>query len=102
MSECSHDPAIRSERAVLGCLILQPLLWGDTDDISTNDFLFRDHQEIWQAFCKLQGDGVPVDMVTLATTLDGKVEASYLASLLDDCIPENFRTYVHAVRKAAR
>lgn len=95
------DSAIRFERAVLGSLIEEPSLWPQAD-LNTDDFCLSDHQQIWQVFCRLHEDRDPVDIVTLMSALDGKVQAAYITSLLDGVVPLNFRSYVRQVREAAQ
>ena len=97
----NNDKAVRCERAVLGCLIEAPAAWGEAD-LTTDDFLLDDHQRIWQALCKVHGDGIAADITTLVNELDGKLEAAKIASLTDGCVPENFKQYVRGVCEAAR
>ena len=96
------ESAVHLERAVLGCLIEQPSLWSQAGDLATDDFLLTDHQQTWQAFCRLHGNGTPVDIVHLTAELSGKVDAACIASLLDGCVPENFASYVRRLKEASQ
>jgi hypothetical protein len=94
------DNAVRFERAVLGSLIAEPSLWPQAD-LTTNQFQITAHRDIWQSLCRLNGDGIPADLIVVTSDLDGKVEPSYLAELLDGVVPINFKSYVREVQKAA-
>lgn len=96
----THDNAGRMSKAVLGCILEEPPLL-EQADLSTEQFFPSANQEIWQAIARLRENGTSIDVVTLAAELDGKVDAAYLASLIEGCVPENFRNYVRRLRETS-
>jgi hypothetical protein len=95
----SFDGAVQSERALLASLIEAPDLWGQTDDLTTDDFLLSDHRRLWQALLRMHEDGIPVDLLALA----GEVDPAVLADVMGGGhLAVNFKRYARAVREGAR
>lgn len=97
------ERAKRWEQNLLGALLEAPGLW---DQVSTNvtpdDFLLKDHREIFRVIGKLQAQGLPADLYSIAAALGTAVDASYLCSLINGVLPINFKSYVLHVRQAAQ
>jgi hypothetical protein len=98
--DASHDAAIRSERAVLGLLLLYPALQGQAQQqLGEDSFLLEAHRRIWRAICSASA----IDLITISAAVAGKVDVAYVASLLDDgFVLGNFAAYLRAVRNAQR
>jgi len=80
-----------AEQSVLGALMLEPMAWDKLQDISIteSDFYEGRHRLIFSAISELSNAGKPVDVVTLAETMDDSNKladaggADYLAWLVD-------------------
>ncbi len=100
--------AKRSEQAVLGAVLLRPVLFEDLD-LSAEDFYLERHQLIYRAFSSLSRDNHPIDIVTVEARLleMGKLETAggmaYLTGL-DLVLPDLSQIGVYAgfVRDYAR
>jgi hypothetical protein len=101
------DALAQTERALLGSVLFSKSLWPLTDGLSAEDFSLDSHRRIFGHIAAMFEDQRPVDLVTLAMELDSlnQLEScggpAYVASLIDDALPENFSVYVRAVRTAA-
>jgi DnaB-like helicase N terminal domain/AAA domain len=95
------------ERALLGSFLTAPNAWGRARAIAplqASDFTLTAHQKIFSRLEQLAQHGDPLDLPTLAATMDshGELEgiggAPYLAALIEGCVPENVWSYTRAVR----
>ena len=85
-----HNP--EAERAVLGCLLINPESWYDMRSIiiAPSDFYIHRHQWIWEVVQELIKTGQPVDLLTVSDGLErkGKLEESggsaWLTSLINN------------------
>ncbi len=101
--------SIDAEQAVLGGLMLDNAAWDDVSDVLIySDFYRKEHGIIFQAMHKQQDAGKPIDLVTLAETLDhlNQLEAAggvdYLGELASNTpSTANIMAYAHIIRERA-
>jgi hypothetical protein len=107
MPTCHSDALAQTERALLGSVLFSKSLWPLTDGLSAEDFSLDSHRRIFARIAAMFEDQRPVDLVTLTMELGSlnQLEScggpTYVASLIDNALPENFSYYVRAVRTAA-
>jgi DnaB helicase-like protein/AAA domain-containing protein len=100
------DP--QTERAILGCIMLNNAHLAQTGALSANDFSLDANRRIFRAMAAMREDGFPVDLVTLSDHLRcrGDFEAiggvAYL-SWLTEGLPDrpSIAHYVEIVRRLA-
>lgn len=99
---------LRIGNAVLGCLLLEPSLFQELDDLhlSGRHFYYLQHQLIFQAARQLWANEQPVDLITVEAALVEKgqledVGGTEFLNGLFDVIPTtaNFRHYVDKLFK---
>jgi replicative DNA helicase len=99
--------SIEAEQAILGGLFLDPNAWTKVSErLRDDDFYRKDHQIIFNAVSKLDGEGHPFDLVTVAEwlennqILDDAGGLSYLSALADNTPgASNVTAYADIVRK---
>jgi hypothetical protein len=106
--QTSHSDALaQTERALLGSVLFSKSVWPLTDGLSAEDFSLDSHRRIFARIAAMFEDLRSVDLVTLTMELGSlnQLEScggpEYVASLIDNALPENFSDYVRAVRTAA-
>lgn len=96
-----------AEQCVLGCLLIDNLVWGRACDLlNDHDFYRHDHRSIFAAIVSLVSNNKPADVITVFDRLAslGKEEASggltYLNALAQ-CVPSaaNMRRYAEIVKR---
>lgn len=101
--------SVEAEQSVLGGILLDTSAWDKVSDLlSQEDFYRGEHRLIWQHINKLNDQARPVDVITLAESLEsnGELEKagglSYLGSLAQN-VPSaaNIRRYAEIVRERA-
>lgn len=93
--------AVESEQALIGAAMLQND-WLPDCDIRPDEFLNRDHREVWVAISELVKDRQPVDLVTLDALMKRKGFnwTAFLADLgRNTPSAANWRAYANALRK---
>jgi len=101
--------SIDAEQSVLGALMLDNSAWHDVAEIiMSEDFYRKEHQLIFQAMQHQASDSNPIDLVTLAETLDNanNLEAAggldYLGGLVESSPSSaNIRAYSNIIRERA-
>jgi replicative DNA helicase len=101
--------SIDAEQAVLGGLMLDNAAWDDVSDVLIDsDFYRKEHGIIFQAMQKQEDAGKPIDLVTLAETLDdlNQLEAAggvdYLGELASNTpSTANIMAYAQIIRERA-
>ncbi len=110
LNTANYDRAARSERAVLGAVLLEDKLWREIATLKASDFSLDSHRKIFACMVGLAASSRPIDTVTLVSELDGRMElqaigdACYVSSLVDglpDRPLESVKHYVDEVRKFA-
>jgi replicative DNA helicase len=99
--------SVEAEQAVLGGLLLDPVAWDNVADIvHPEDFYRPDHRVIFEAICKLAGDGKPCDAVTISqyldsiNSLDAAGGLAYLSTIARETpTAANVRAYAEIVRE---
>ncbi len=99
--------SIEAEQAVLGGLFLDPDAWAKVSErLRDDDFYRRDHQIIFNAISKLDGEGQPFDLVTVAEWLENNQKLddagglAYLSAMADNTPgSSNIVAYADIVRK---
>lgn len=99
--------SIESEQAVLGGLFLDPESWMKVAErLRQEDFYRRDHKIIFNAIARLDAEGHPIDLVTVAEWLENNQQLddagglSYLSALADATpSASNIASYADIVRK---
>ena len=99
--------SIEAEQAILGGLFLDPNAWTKVSErLRDDDFYRRDHQIIYNAVSKLDAEGHPFDLVTVAEwlennqILDDAGGLGYLSALADNTPgASNITAYADIVRK---
>jgi len=99
--------SIEAEQAVLGGVFLDPETWMKVAErLRAEDFYRRDHQIIYNALHALDGEGKPLDIVTVAEyleshrLLDDAGGLSFLAQLAENTpSASNITAYADIVRK---
>ncbi|MFH2133651.1 MAG: replicative DNA helicase [Pseudomonadota bacterium] len=101
--------SVEAEQSVLGGILLDTSAWDKvTDLLGQEDFYRGEHRLIWHHIGKLNEQARPVDVITLAESLEsnGELEKagglSYLGSLAQN-VPSaaNIRRYAEIVRERA-
>jgi len=101
--------SVEAEQSVLGGILLDTSAWDKvTDLLNETDFYRGDHRLIWRHIGRLNEQAKPVDVITLAESLEshGELEKagglSYLGSLVQN-VPSaaNIRRYAEIVRERA-
>lgn len=99
-----------AERAILGAIMLHPLLMASVEGtIDPNDFFRDGHRRIFDAMQRLSARNVPIDLGTLAEELGRKGDLDdsgglvYLSALIDG-VPRatNIESYVKIVIEKAQ
>jgi AAA domain/DnaB-like helicase N terminal domain len=97
------EQTVRWERCALGALLEVPNLWATTAiTLKAEDFLLEHHRRIFGAIAKLQSQGAPTDLCSVAAVLGSTVAVGHLSSLIDGVVPENYKSYAAHVRDAHR
>ncbi|NNE38432.1 MAG: replicative DNA helicase [Gammaproteobacteria bacterium] len=99
--------SIEAEQAVLGGLFLDPDAWAKVSErLRDDDFYRRDHQIVFNAISKLDGEGQPFDIVTVAEWLENNQKLDeagglgYLSAMADNTPgASNIVAYANIVRK---
>ncbi len=99
--------SIEAEQAILGGLFLDPNAWTKVSErLRDDDFYRKDHQIIFNAVSKLDSEGHPFDLVTVAEwlennqILDDAGGLGYLSALADNTPgASNVTAYADIVRK---
>ncbi|MEX2353208.1 MAG: replicative DNA helicase [Gammaproteobacteria bacterium] len=99
--------SIEAEQAVLGGLFLDPDTWTKVNEkLRADDFYRRDHKLIFKAIDRLDTEGKPFDLITVAEWLENNQQLddagglSYLAALADSTpSASNIVAYADIVRK---
>jgi len=99
--------SIEAEQAVLGGLFLDADAWPKvTERLRTEDFYRRDHKIIFTAIARLDADGHPFDLITVAEWLENNQQLDdagglgYLSALADSTpSASNIAAYADIVRK---
>ena len=88
--------SLEAETAVLSSIMVEPLsLDKVTEFLRAEDFFGQRNQFIFKAMLDLSGEGRPVDLVTLAEALKGKVTPQELGALADG-VPDFAHVEEHA------
>jgi len=101
--------SIEAEQSVLGGLMLDNERWDDVAErVVTDDFYTRPHRHIFTEMARLQESGSPIDLITLAESLErqGQLESvggfAYLAELSKNTpSAANISAYADIVRERA-
>ncbi len=107
-SEPAASRANRSERAVLGTVLLDNTFWSQAATLDPGDFSLPANGIIYGRMGELMDAGRPVDMITLSVELErhGEIEriggVEYLSSLIDG-VPDrpSIAHYVEMIRSNA-
>jgi replicative DNA helicase len=99
--------SIEAEQAVLGGLFLDADAWPKvTERLRAEDFYRRDHKIIFTAIAKLDAEGHPFDLITVAEWLESNQQLDdagglgYLSALADSTpSASNIAAYADIVRK---
>ena len=103
-----------AERALLGCLLLDPGLVHHVDGIAPETFRSKDRAAVWRAIAEMIEDAEPVDFITTAARLEASVTPppkgspgwlSVLSSVLDGnyCADaEEVAAYARIVKEAGQ
>ncbi len=99
--------SIEAEQAVLGGLLINNNVWEHVSErVSENDFYRKNHCAIFRAISKLDDEGQPYDIVTVAEWLDNRQQLDdagglpYLAALAEKVSgSSNIKAYADIVRK---
>ncbi|EOZ1526138.1 replicative DNA helicase [Enterobacter hormaechei] len=105
----SPPHSLEAEQAVLGGLMLDNERWDDVAErLSENDFYNRAHRRIYREMGKLHQKGFPIDLVTLAESVEkgGELDIvggfAYLAELSKNTpSAANILAYAEIVRERA-
>jgi hypothetical protein len=104
----SHfDAVAQTERALLGSILYDNSVWPQTSGLSLEDFSLDTHRKIFARMAAMFEDQRPADSVTVMNELaqlnqlDSCGGPEYLASLIDDAMPENCAAYIRDVRRAS-
>ena len=101
--------SVEAEQSVLGGILLDTSAWDKiTDLIGEQDFYRFEHRLIYRHIARLTDHAKPVDVITVAESLEGNAELdkagglSYLGSLAQN-VPSaaNIRRYAEIVRERA-
>ncbi|MEW5904566.1 MAG: replicative DNA helicase [Pseudomonadota bacterium] len=101
--------SVEAEQSVLGGILLDTSAWDKvTDLLSETDFYRAEHRTIWRHIGRLNEQAKPVDVITLAESLESAGELdkaggmAYLGSLANN-VPSaaNIRRYAEIVRERA-
>jgi len=100
---------LEAELSILGSLMLEREAWDQVaDHIGAEDFYKPSHQKIYAAISELQKKNLPVDLITVSNSLQGKGEleqvggSEYLADLVNKTISSaNVFSYAKIVRDKA-
>lgn len=92
--------SIEAEQSVLGGLMLDNERWDDVAErVVADDFYTRPHRHIFTEMARLQESGSPIDLITLAESLErgGNSIASVVLLIWQSCqkIRQVRRTSVH-------
>jgi replicative DNA helicase len=101
--------SIEAEQSVLGGLMLDNERWDDVAErVVTDDFYTRPHRHIFTEMARLQESGSPIDLITLAESLErqGQLDSvggfAYLAELSKNTpSAANISAYADIVRERA-
>lgn len=101
--------AIEAEQSVLGGLLLDARAWDRVADVLTDvDFFTDAHRRIWRHVAMTAERGRPVDVVTIAESIEASGESSatgglaYLGELANNTpSASNIRRYAEIVRERA-
>ena len=91
--------AARYGRAVLGSILQLPDLAGQLDGLSPDAFVSDADRKILKAINVLYEHGCQPDLAAVVAELDDRVDAAYVASLIDGVIPESFSTYLRRLKE---
>jgi hypothetical protein len=106
----AYDSAARSERALLGAVLLKGELWPEIATLKASDFSLDSHRRIFARMVDLATSSRPIELTTLVNELasHGELEAigdvGYVSALLDglpDRPLKSIEHHVHDVRKYA-
>jgi len=107
MNNITTPQNIEAECAVIGSVLIDPDCFGELT-LSASQFYIVRHRWIWEAFEQITSKRLPIDFVTLTTTLDeaGKLEDAggyaYLTSLINKSPTSlNVAAYAELVRNEA-
>lgn len=73
--------SLDAERSILGAVLLDVQVFGQTAPLSHDDFSLDGHRRIFARMRSMSDRGVPVDMITLARNLTATVRSMRLAEL---------------------
>ena len=101
--------SIEAEQSVLGGLMLDNERWDDVAErVVSEDFYTRPHRHIFTEMARLQESGSPIDLITLAESLErqGQLDSvggfAYLAELSKNTpSAANISAYADIVRERA-
>ena len=101
--------SIEAEQSVLGGLMLDNERWDDVAErVVADDFYTRPHRHIFTEMARLQESGSPIDLITLAESLErqGQLDSvggfAYLAELSKNTpSAANISAYADIVRERA-
>ena len=100
--------SIEAEQSVLGGLMLDNERWDDVAErVVAEDFYTRPHRHIFTEMARLQESGSPIDLITLAESLErlGQLDSvggfAYLAELSKHASAANISAYADIVRERA-
>ena len=80
--------SIEAEQSVLGGLMLDNERWDDVAErVVADDFYTRPHRHIFTEMARLQESGSPIDLITLAESLErqGQLDASVVLLIWQSC-----------------
>ena len=105
----SASHSIEAEQSVLGGLMLDNERWDDVAErVVADDFYTRPHRHIFTEMARLQESGSPIDLITLAESLErqGQLDSvggfAYLAELSKNTpSAANISAYADIVRERA-
>jgi replicative DNA helicase len=109
MPECKLPQSIKSEKAILGAILLDNSAYLEAvEGLSSEDFALDSHRRIFARMVTLMETGRPVDIITLVDELDvhkdlqAVGDVGYVSSLLDG-VPDrpSILHYVQIVRDKA-
>lgn len=99
------ENSVRSERNVLGELLINPAKWDEVRTLDVDHFLLNDHKKIFSAGLRLRERNLQPDMNSLWAELGNGFRPDYFAELMADVSlnPQpQLPQYVQEVREAAR
>jgi hypothetical protein len=103
------DAIQQTERALLGSILEDNLLWTQTELLSADDFSISSHRTIYRRMAAMFEDQQPVDTFTLINALDQSKQLTaigdvgYISQVFTERgLSPNFPAYVRQIRQGAQ